>query len=127
MPKRTALSDCAARGDDCDLVGMGPAEDESDGEKKIVLVAVDSVGEDRGRVGGVPDSAAHLRYRLAQFWKSLRQSSQLHHFRRTDLLHLTIAAVFRLRIKKPNAERPYRAFGYPWLPVLYILAQRQSW
>jgi basic amino acid/polyamine antiporter, APA family len=34
---------------------------------------------------------------------------------------LTIAAVFRLRIKKPNAERPYRAFGYPWLPALYIL------
>ncbi|HKS68763.1 MAG TPA: APC family permease [Candidatus Acidoferrales bacterium] len=34
---------------------------------------------------------------------------------------LTIAAVFRLRIKKPNAERPYRAFGYPWLPVLYII------
>ncbi len=34
---------------------------------------------------------------------------------------LTIAAVFRLRIKKPNAERPYRAFGYPWLPTLYIV------
>ncbi|HLV95434.1 MAG TPA: APC family permease [Candidatus Acidoferrales bacterium] len=34
---------------------------------------------------------------------------------------LTIAAVFRLRIKKPDAERPYRAFGYPWLPTLYIL------
>lgn len=34
---------------------------------------------------------------------------------------LTIAGVFRLRIKRPNAERPYRAFGYPWLPFLYIL------
>ncbi len=34
---------------------------------------------------------------------------------------LTIAAVFRLRIKKPNEERPYRAFGYPWLPSLYII------
>ena len=34
---------------------------------------------------------------------------------------LTIAAVFRLRIKKPDAERPYRAWGYPWLPVLYII------
>jgi APA family basic amino acid/polyamine antiporter len=33
---------------------------------------------------------------------------------------LTIAGVFRLRMKKPDAERPYRAFGYPWLPVLYI-------
>jgi APA family basic amino acid/polyamine antiporter len=28
---------------------------------------------------------------------------------------------FRLRIKKRDAQRPYRAFGYPWLPSLYIL------
>jgi APA family basic amino acid/polyamine antiporter len=35
---------------------------------------------------------------------------------------LTIAAVFVLRRKQPNAERPYRAFGYPVVPVLYILA-----
>jgi APA family basic amino acid/polyamine antiporter len=34
---------------------------------------------------------------------------------------LTIVGIFRLRIKKPDAERPYRAFGYPWLPGLYIL------
>ncbi|MGB8799168.1 MAG: amino acid permease [Candidatus Acidiferrales bacterium] len=34
---------------------------------------------------------------------------------------LTIAGIFRLRIKKPNADRPYRAFGYPWLPALYII------
>jgi APA family basic amino acid/polyamine antiporter len=34
---------------------------------------------------------------------------------------LTIAGIFRLRVKKPDAERPYRAFGYPWLPSLYIL------
>jgi basic amino acid/polyamine antiporter, APA family len=34
---------------------------------------------------------------------------------------LTIAGVFRLRIKKPDADRPYRAFGYPWLPFLYII------
>ena len=34
---------------------------------------------------------------------------------------LTIAGVFRLRVKKPNADRPYRAFGYPWLPALYII------
>lgn len=34
---------------------------------------------------------------------------------------LTIAGIFRLRVTKPNAERPYRAFGYPWLPGLYIL------
>lgn len=34
---------------------------------------------------------------------------------------LTIAGVFRLRIKQPNAERPYRTWGYPWLPAFYII------
>jgi APA family basic amino acid/polyamine antiporter len=33
---------------------------------------------------------------------------------------LTIASVFRLRITRPDAERPYRAFGYPVVPALYI-------
>lgn len=34
---------------------------------------------------------------------------------------LTIAGLFILRKKRPDAERPYRAFGYPVLPILYIL------
>jgi APA family basic amino acid/polyamine antiporter len=34
---------------------------------------------------------------------------------------LTIAGIFILRKKQPNAERPYKTFGYPVLPVLYIL------
>lgn len=34
---------------------------------------------------------------------------------------LTIAGIFILRKKSPGAERPYKAFGYPVLPVLYIL------
>jgi basic amino acid/polyamine antiporter, APA family len=34
---------------------------------------------------------------------------------------LTIAGVFRLRKIRPNAERPYRAFGYPVIPALYIV------
>jgi len=34
---------------------------------------------------------------------------------------LTIAGIFILRRKYPDAERPYKAFGYPLLPVLYIL------
>ena len=33
---------------------------------------------------------------------------------------LTIAAVFRLRYTKPQVPRPYRAFGYPVIPLLYI-------
>jgi APA family basic amino acid/polyamine antiporter len=34
---------------------------------------------------------------------------------------LTIAGVFRLRKLRPNAERPYRTWGYPFVPALYIL------
>ncbi len=34
---------------------------------------------------------------------------------------LTIAGIFILRKKLPNAERPYKAFGYPILPAIYIL------
>jgi basic amino acid/polyamine antiporter, APA family len=34
---------------------------------------------------------------------------------------LTIAAVFRLRVLRPDAERPYRAVGYPIVPALYIV------
>ena len=33
---------------------------------------------------------------------------------------LTIAGVFRLRATRPGADRPYRAFGYPVIPALYI-------
>ncbi len=33
---------------------------------------------------------------------------------------LTIAGVFRLRQTRPSADRPYRAFGYPVVPALYI-------
>lgn len=34
---------------------------------------------------------------------------------------LTIGGIFILRKKRPDAERPYKAFGYPVLPILYIL------
>lgn len=34
---------------------------------------------------------------------------------------LTIAGIFILRKKRPNADRPYKAFGYPLLPALYII------
>ncbi len=35
---------------------------------------------------------------------------------------LTIGGIFLLRWKRPEAERPYKAFGYPVLPLLYIVA-----
>ena len=34
---------------------------------------------------------------------------------------LTIGGVFVLRRKRPDADRPYRAWGYPLVPVLYII------
>ncbi|WP_019989688.1 APC family permease [Rudanella lutea] len=35
---------------------------------------------------------------------------------------VTIGGLFILRRKEPEAERPYRAFGYPLVPALYIIA-----
>lgn len=34
---------------------------------------------------------------------------------------LTLVGLFVLRRTRPEAERPYRAVGYPWLPAIYIL------
>ncbi|HTS77732.1 MAG TPA: amino acid permease [Bryobacteraceae bacterium] len=34
---------------------------------------------------------------------------------------LTVSGIFRLRVTRPDAERPYRAFGYPVIPALYVL------
>lgn len=34
---------------------------------------------------------------------------------------LTILGIFILRKNRPNAERPYKAFGYPLLPAIYIV------
>jgi APA family basic amino acid/polyamine antiporter len=35
---------------------------------------------------------------------------------------LTILGIFVLRRKRPGIERPYRAFGYPIVPALYVIA-----
>ncbi|MDB5137093.1 MAG: amino acid permease [Mucilaginibacter sp.] len=34
---------------------------------------------------------------------------------------LTIIGIYKLRRTRPDVERPYKAFGYPVLPALYIL------
>ena len=34
---------------------------------------------------------------------------------------LTLAGLFVLRRTRPDAPRPYRAIGYPWLPAIYIV------
>lgn len=35
---------------------------------------------------------------------------------------LTVIGIFILRRTRPDVERPYRAFGYPVLPALYVVA-----
>ncbi|MES2426320.1 MAG: amino acid permease [Bacteroidota bacterium] len=34
---------------------------------------------------------------------------------------LTIIGIYILRVKRPDADRPYKAFGYPILPAIYII------
>lgn len=34
---------------------------------------------------------------------------------------LVVGAVFILRKKMPGAERPYKAWGYPWIPLVFLL------
>lgn len=35
---------------------------------------------------------------------------------------LAVGAVFLLRRRRPDAERPYRTVGYPWVPLVFLLA-----
>ncbi len=34
---------------------------------------------------------------------------------------LTIIGIYVLRVKRPDADRPYKAFGYPVVPALYVV------
>jgi APA family basic amino acid/polyamine antiporter len=34
---------------------------------------------------------------------------------------ITTIGIFRLRARRPDAERPVKAFGYPWIPGLYVV------
>jgi APA family basic amino acid/polyamine antiporter len=34
---------------------------------------------------------------------------------------LTIIGIFILRKRRPDAERPYKAFAYPVLPAIYVM------
>ena len=40
----------------------------------------------------------------------------------TLFLGIAVAAVFVLRAREPNADRPFRAWGYPFFPGLYVAA-----
>ena len=34
---------------------------------------------------------------------------------------IAVAAVFVLRSREPNAERPFKAWGYPYTPALFVI------
>src|SRR5689334_16986051 len=54
--------------------------------------------------------------------KSLHQLAGIRDFFGSNFLLLTVAGVFRLRIKRPDVARPYRTLGYPVILALYLLA-----
>lgn len=73
---------------------------------------------------GVPSKALWLQ----AFWASLlclsgSYGSLLDYCTFASLIFylITITALFYLRKKEPDAPRPYKAFGYPLIPALYLL------
>ena len=53
---------------------------------------------------------------------SFRQFFSLAIFSEWLFYLLTVAALFVLRWREPNAIRPYRAWGYPFGPLFFVLA-----
>lgn len=74
---------------------------------------------------GTPSLCIVLAAVLGVIYASIRQFAQL-----ADqfiigiwpFYALGVAAVFVLRRRRPDAERPYRAWGYPVVPLLFLLA-----
>lgn len=72
----------------------------------------------------VPQTALWIQAIVASIWSLSGKYGQL-----LDMISfvvvlfymLTIIGIFILRKKRPDADRPYKAFGYPILPALYIL------
>ena len=75
-----------------------------------------------GTLGGVSRAAAHLRSGDARRTATCTATCSTTSISAALIFYiLTIAGVFRLRQTRPDAERPYRAFGYPVVPALYIV------
>ena len=72
----------------------------------------------------VPQTALWIQAIVASIWSLSGKYGQL-----LDMISfvvvlfymLTIIGIFILRKKRPDADRPYKAFGYPLLPALYVL------
>lgn len=73
---------------------------------------------------GVPAYALWLQCIFACAWSLSGKYGQLLDmisFVVVGFYMLTIAGIFILRKKRPDALRPYKAFGYPVLPIIYII------
>ena len=73
---------------------------------------------------GVPAYALWLQCIFACAWSLSGKYGQLLDmisFVVVGFYMLTIAGIFILRKKRPDAVRPYKAFGYPVLPIIYII------
>ncbi len=57
---------------------------------------------------------------LVLFWGTFENLISYVVFTDWIFFGLAAAAVFVLRRKRPNAERPYRTLGYPWTPLFFI-------
>lgn len=72
----------------------------------------------------VPQYALWLQCFVASFWSLSGKYNELLtmiSFVVVLFYMLTIVGIFILRKRQPNAERPYKAFGYPILPIIYII------
>ena len=73
---------------------------------------------------GVPAYALWLQCIFACAWSLSGKYGQLLDmisFVVVGFYMLTIAGIYILRKKRPDAVRPYKAFGYPVLPIIYII------
>jgi basic amino acid/polyamine antiporter, APA family len=72
----------------------------------------------------VPQKALWIQCILASLWSLSGQYGDLLDmisFAVVVFYMLTIIGIFILRKKRPDAVRPYKAFGYPILPLIYLL------
>ena len=76
----------------------------------------------RTRLRGRGRPTRPRRRRRAAVRQRLLEPARLRRVRRAALLHPHDRGVFVLRRTRPDAPRPYRAFGYPVVPALYIAA-----
>ena len=65
---------------------------------------------------------SHLRSGHPRLRQSVQQSAGLRGLRRASVLHPDHRGCVPLRWQRPDAERPYRALGYPIVPLLYIVS-----